>query len=90
MRGTPDTHSRHKQASLIHSGASENGDASLLKSFNAVYAATYLPSPKTGAHFAADSIISSAEAEIHVHLAEGLGVPLTLFSSEYISDIISS
>jgi hypothetical protein len=43
---------------------------------------TYRPDPLTGRPFAVDAMISNPPAFAHVHVAESLGVPLTMSFSE--------
>lgn len=46
------------------------------------YRACFMPCESTGVPFAADAIISNAAAVGNIHIAEALGIPLTMSYSE--------
>jgi hypothetical protein len=50
------------------------------------YTSTYMADQKTGRPFAADAIISNPPAFAHIHVAEALGLPLTMSFSKFTTD----
>jgi hypothetical protein len=50
-------------------------EGQMLRNF---YRSCFTPCPQTGEAFAVDAIISNPPAFAHIHVAEALGVPLTM------------